>query len=456
MATLAAFSGRGDIQGRCMADEAAFRDHGGHGLARALGPWGLGAGVFNTVVGAGIFVLPATLAREVGAAAPLVYLACAVAMGGVALCFAAAGSRVPTSGGPAGYVQAAFGPLAGFVIGVLVWLGAVLAAAGITAAIADSLARVLPSIGHGAGRNAFIVALLGMFAVVNIAGATPGVRLVGVMTGAKLIPLLVLLAVGAAHLHFGHPISAIGHSPSAGFGRAMILALFAFQGMETALSLSGEVRRPERNVPLGLLGAMGLVTTLYIAIQIVAQGVLGPALARSSAPLADAAGSISPVLGQLLLVGAAISMLGYLASDALSAPRLLYTFARQGLLPRGLGAVSGTTRAPYPAILLHAGLAALLALSGSFAELATLSSLTTVVVYMAGCLAAVMLQRRQVALAGPPLKLKGLIVAAAIGIAGMVWIAIHASVWEALGLVGTLAASIGWYAAARRLKVRAA
>jgi basic amino acid/polyamine antiporter, APA family len=439
-----------------MANDTAHPGQAGRaqGLTRALGAWGLGASVFNTVVGAGIFVLPATLAHQVGAAAPLVYLACAAAMGGVALCFAAAGSRVPTSGGPAGYVEAAFGPLAGFVVGVLIWLGAVLAAAGIAAAIADNVARILPSVAHGPGRNAFIVALIGMLAVINIAGVKPGVRLVGIMTAAKLAPLLILLAVGAAYIQPAHFAIGQGVHPATGFGRAMILALFAFQGMETALSLSGEVRQPARNVPLGLLGAMGAVTVLYIALQLVAQGVLGPALGGSAAPLADAAARISPALGQLLLAGAAISMLGYLASDALSAPRLLYTFARKGLLPRWLAQVSSVTHAPFAAILFHASLAVVLALSGSFAELATLSSLTTVVVYMAGCVAAVTLQHRQVAEAGPPLRTHGLPLAAAIGVAGMVWLAIHATPLEAIGLVGTLAVSAGWYALARALKRR--
>jgi APA family basic amino acid/polyamine antiporter len=205
-------------------------------------------------------------------------------------------------------------------------------------------------------------------------------------------------------------------------------------------------------VPLGLLGAMGAVTVLYIAIQIVAQGVLGPALGHSNTPLADAAASISPPLGRLLLAGAAISMLGYLSSDALSAPRLLYTFARQGLLPKALAQVSSVTSAPFAAILLHASLAVALALSGSFAELATLSSLTTVVVYIAGCVAAVVLQRRGIATAGPPLQAKGLLLAAIVGVAGMAWLLIHAKAIEAIGLVGTLAISAGWYALARALK----
>ena len=89
-------------------DVAAAGTGSAGNLARRLGPLGLAVAVFNTVVGAGIFVVPATLARDIGSAAPLAYLAGVIAMGAVALCFAAAGSRTPTSGGPYGYAGAAF------------------------------------------------------------------------------------------------------------------------------------------------------------------------------------------------------------------------------------------------------------------------------------------------------------------------------------------------------------
>src|SRR5215467_5035218 len=109
-------------------------------LKRVVGPFGLAANIVNIVIGAGIFVLPAAISREAGAAAPLAYLACAIIMGAVALCFAEAGSRVPTSGGPYGYAEAAFGPFVGFVMGALIWLSAVLASAGIASAVVETLA----------------------------------------------------------------------------------------------------------------------------------------------------------------------------------------------------------------------------------------------------------------------------------------------------------------------------
>ncbi len=418
---------------------------GDHGLAQAMGAPGLAAAVFNTVVGAGIFVIPASLARDVGPAAPLAYLACVVAMGAVSLCFACAGSRVPTSGGPYGYAQAAFGPLVGFIVGVLVWLGAVLAAAGIAAAVVDSLAQWAPVLAHPVARTLTLLAIFACFTAVNAAGVQPGSWLVGLLTLAKLVPLLLLLVIAGPHIHSVN--LKVGPTSPYAFGRAMILALFAFQGMETALGVSGEVRNPGRNVPLGLLTAMLGVAVLYVALQVTAQGVLGPGLAQSHAPLAQTMGAVVPGLAGLLVVGATVSMLGYLASDTLSAPRVLFAFATHGFLPRRIAAVHPRTRAPYAAILLHAGIAAALAVSGGFVELAVLSSLATVMVYVVGCAAAVRLQHRGVALAGPPLRTPGLWLAAAVGVIAMIWIAAHAAPKEALGCVAAVAGACLWYVA---------
>ena len=416
-------------------------------LPRRLGALGLGAAVFNTVVGAGIFVLPASLARDVGAAAPLAYLACVVGMGAVAVCFAAAGSRVATSGGPYGYARAAFGPLIGFIVGVMVWLGAVLAAAGIAAAVIDSLGRWWPVLAQAPARIAALASLFAALAAVNIAGVSPGTRLVGALTVAKLVPLALLLIVGLTHVH---PANLALTTPSAGaFGRAMILALFAFQGMETALGVSGEVKTPARNVPLGLLGAMAAIACLYVGVQVAAQGVLGPALAQTHAPLVQAVAAVAPSFAAVMVAGATVSMLGYLASDVLSAPRLLFSFARAGLAPRALGQLTSRTRAPARAIILHAGLAAVLAMSGGFTELAILSSLTTLIVYVVGCAAAWRLQIREVAREGAPLRVHNIALVAGVGIASMFWIATHATPEEALGCAASVVLAAAWYGVAR-------
>ena len=418
--------------------ERVLRQNRDRGLVQVVGPLGLAANVINIVIGAGIFVLPAAIAVQIGPAAPLAYGTCAIAMGAIALCFAEAGSRVPTSGGPYGYAEAAFGPFVGFVMGALVWLAAVLASAGIAAALVDVLAGFWPPIGGPVARGALIGSVFALLAVVNIAGAAPGARLVGVTTIAKLIPLLVFLAVGAFLIRPEN--LTIVETPEVGdFGRAMFLAIFAFSGMETALAVSGEVRAPARSVPVGLLGAMGGVTAIYILIQIVAQGVLGADLARSTTPLSDALEGFSPGLAGLLLAGAAVSMSGYLAGNALSAPRLLFAAARDGFLPAWLAAIHKRTHAPAAAIIVHLGIAAALALSGTFIELAVLSTLATVGIYILGCAATLKLRRRDVATAGKPLRFRATVPAAFIGIASMIWVALQATPGEAIAVAIALA-----------------
>lgn len=435
---------------------APVRSRRDAGLRRALGPWALGANIFNTVVGAGIFVLPGALAKEAGSAAPLAYVFCTGVMAGVVVCFAAAGSRVPSSGGPYGVAEAAFGPFVGFLTGVMVWLGSVLAAAGIAAGLADQAAKVWPAMAEPYARVAIVTALLGALGAVNAAGVAPGAGLVGVMTLVKLAPLALLLAAAG----FAHPAASLPASSGLGdgLGRAMLIAIFAFQGMETALGVSGEVREPARNLPRALIAAMAAIAVLYLAIQLVVQRVLGAGLAASTAPLADAARAIWPPLGVVLLAGTAASMLGYLAGDMLSAPRLLFAFARDGLAPRALAKLSPRTAAPTYAILAHMLVALVLAVSGGFVELIVLAALASAGVYVVGCAAAVALQHRNVAEAGPPLRVPGLWIAALVGIGGMAWLALNAKPTELEGLAVTLVASAAVYLVARwrRLKAEAA
>ena len=107
--------------------------------------------------------------------------------------------------------------------------------------------------------------------------------------------LLIFVVVGAGAMHHGNFVQTV-HPDTTGLGRALILALFAISGMEIAVSASGEVAQPARTIPRALALAMVAVTLLYIAIQIVAQGILGPALAQSTVPLADAMARVSPAL----------------------------------------------------------------------------------------------------------------------------------------------------------------
>ncbi|HET7924816.1 MAG TPA: amino acid permease [Rhodanobacteraceae bacterium] len=414
------------------------------GLVRAVGPWALAASIVNMVVGAGIFAVPASLAASVGPYAPLAFLVCAIAVGAIAICFAEGGSRVPTSGGAYGYIETAFGPLAGYVAGSMLWFSDLLACGGIAAALGDVASSLVAPEWRFATRTAVVVVSVGSIAFVNVCGVAHGARLVTVAALVKLVPLVLFVLAGAAFVdgaNFSNTLPAANED----FGRALILALFTFTGMETALCASGEVREPARTIPRAIAIAMISLTVIYIGVQIVAQGVLGAALATSTAPLADAMTHVHPALRVVMLAGAAISMLGWLGSDILGTPRVLFAFARDGLMPRVLGRVHPSTRAPHVAILSYATCAIVLALTGTFAELAVLSTLLVTVPYVGGCAAAVALARRGVALAGAPLDFRWLSLAAVVGIASCVALIVLAARMEIAGLFATIAVAAAIY-----------
>jgi APA family basic amino acid/polyamine antiporter len=410
------------------------------GLVRAVGSWGLAASIMNIIIGAGIFAVPGALAACVGPYAPLAFLVCGIAIGAVAICFAEGGSRMPTSGGPYGYVEAAFGPLTGYVAGTLLWLGDVLACGGVAVALADAVVSLLRAPFKAPAHAAVIVGVIGSFAVVNIGGVRRGTRLIDLATMLKLMPLGIFLVVGASAIHRANFVQTV-EPTTKGLGRALILALFVLTGMEVSLAASGEVERPARTIPRALAIAMVSVTLLYIAIQVTAQGIMGASLAQSTVPLADAMARISPALRGLMLAAAALSMFGWISGDILGSPRMLFAFGRDGLLPRVLGRVHPSTHAPYVAILTYAGLAMGLALTGTFAELAVLSTLATAALYIAGCAAAWRLARNGVADAGPPLNFRWLGAAMVVGITGMLVMIALASRVEILGLLVVLGGS---------------
>jgi amino acid transporter len=414
------------------------------GLVRAVGPWSLAAGIVNIIVGAGIFAVPGALAASVGVYAPLAFLACAAAIGAVAVCFAEAGSRVPTSGGPYGCIEAAFGPFTAYVTGTLFWFSNVLACGGVAAALADVVGSLSPPQYLGVARVAVVVSVIGGLGFVNIGGVKRGARLVNAATLVKLIPLAIFVVVGATAIHATNFIPS-GHSAPAGLDRASILAMFTFVGMETALCASGEIAQPARAIPRALMISITFIALLYVAIQVVAQGILGDSLAHSSVPLADAMARISPALRVLMLVGATVSMFGWLGSDILGSPRILFALARDGLLPRVLGRVHSRFQSPHMAIVFYCALAVGLALSGTFAELAVLSTLAIAPLYMAGCASAWLLARRGVALEGEPLNFRWIGIAVVIGIASMLILIGLASRAEIMGLIVIVIVSGGIY-----------
>jgi amino acid transporter len=326
-------------------------------------------------------------------------------------------------------VEEAFGSYSGYLAGLLTWLAAAFASGAVAAALVDSLRTVATLLKAAPARGAALVLVFVVLAMINVRGVKAGTTLTSLTATAKFSGLLLFVVLAAhfvqrANLEWTWPTS------SSGLGRATILVIFALSGMEVPVCAGGEIRDPARTVPRGLAGATILVVLLYLTVHLVAQGVLGSGLAGSQAPLADALSRIGPAGRALLLATGAISMFGFLGGDMLGSSRILFAFGRNGLLPRPLGSVHPVTRAPHVAVLVHAVVAAGLAMSGTFTFLAPIATLTIVLLYVGCCAAAWVLVRS---------------LAPVVAIPGLLWVAAQSTRTEFLAVGAVLAAGSAIY-----------
>jgi len=402
-----------------------------HQLIRAIGIPGLTANIINSTIGAGIFVLPASVAKGLGPAAPLAFLCCAIAMVLFVTCFAIAGSRVSLTGGLYAYVEVAFGRYVGFLAGVLYGITALGAVAGVVNVLVNSIAIVAPLLGGPVIRIVVMLAVYGLLVGINVRGVRGGAGAVTIVTFAKLLPLLLFIGAG---IFFIHPAN-IGWSAwpsSKSLGDAVILLIFAFVGIEVALIPSGEVKNPARTVPRAAYLALILTTIIYIMIQLVAQGTLGSDLANyKDAPLAEAAAKFLGNIGRTtLLAGATISAFGFVTSDILSSPRMIFAFGRDGALPAWFAHVHPRYRSPDVAIITYAVLAFGLSVSGTFEQLAVLSNVAVLLMYLLCCAACWFLVQRDIRADGRPFNFPGMKIVPALAIIAIIWILAHATLWE--------------------------
>jgi basic amino acid/polyamine antiporter, APA family len=421
-------------------EDLAQRPSSESSLRRSIGTLALAAGIVNLIIGAGIFRLPADMAARLGATAPLAYLLCAVAMGLIALCMAEAGSRVSLTGGAYAYVEVAFGSFAGFLAGFLLWTVLTFAMAAVATVLTANLGVLIPALSSRMAAALALVVIYTVFGTINVFGVERGARVNTALTVAKILPLLLLIAGGIFAIDPGN-LSSPNPPGMATLARSSLLLLFAFAGAEAALVPGGEVKDPARTVPRALLIGMTATTALYAALQFVCQGVLGPALATSTAaPLAEAAAvAIGGWAKSAILVGAVVSMLGHAGAMILATPRMLFAFARDGFLPSALARLHPAHHTPVAAIVLQCVLVLVLALTSTFERLAVLANLSLLVVYAACCVAAWELRRRDVRTGGTPFRVPAAGVVIPLACLAIGWLLTSITLAEWTALAGALA-----------------
>jgi APA family basic amino acid/polyamine antiporter len=369
------------------------------GLLRTMGKWTLAALVVNAVVGSGIFGLPATVSRLVGAQAPWAWVAGALGNGVIMLCFAEVASRFQAAGGAYLYARQTLPRLVAILVGWLAFLTRVTAAAAGANLFTIHLVEFIPGSEREGVRIALLVLLIATLALVNYRGVESGALWSNLFTAAKLVPLGIFLAAGALFaLTHEAPAPATGAASAASAGdwlQASLLICFAFGGYDGALLAMGEARNPRRDAPFALLTAMVFLALLYTGVQLVVDTALSDP-AASPRPLVEAARVLlGPWGGALLAAGAVISTVGFLGANFLNAPRLGFALAEHRDLPHLFARIHPGFRTPYVSILAFGCLVLALAVYGNFEWSATLSAVARLFVYGSTCVALLVLRRRR-------------------------------------------------------------
>ena len=364
-------------------------------LVRAIGTFGLAAAIVNITVGGGIFRLPAGVADALGPAAPLAYVVCAVAMGLIVLCIADAGSRVSLTGGPYAYIGVALGPYAAFLSGVLLWMLGVFATAAVATVFAASVGQLVPALAPL--QTGVLVATFAFWSLVNLRGVALGARLNAIATVAKLLPLL-LIAVGGL---FFVPARASRRSrcgrPAGDVARTSLMLVFAFAGVE--IGARPERRGARHRADRAARDRAGDGRHHRALHRAAGLGAGHPrrraAAARRRRWPMRRASAFGGWARALLLAGAAISMFGYLGGMTLSVPRIVFALARDGYLPRVLGAVHPVIARRRRRSSLQTMLMLALAITGTFERLAILANVSALALYLGCAVAAWRLRRRR-------------------------------------------------------------
>lgn len=423
-------------------------------LRRDIGFFGAAFLVLNAMIGAGIFALPGKVAVNAGLLSPWLFLVVGIAFLAVVLTFAELASYFRDSGGPVLYATYAFGPLAGFGTGWVLFLSRMTAFAANANVMAIYLGSLFPWFAEGVGRTAIISLVTLGLTYANILGVKDGVRTMGFFTILKVLPLILLVLLGLQHVTTGTLI------PSASavigdLGGTTLLLVYAYVGFETMAVTAGETAEPRRVLPRALMRTVVGTGLLYFLIVLVFVSVI-PEDTYADATLVDVGRALAGPVGAIAITLAAVfSIGGNLAGTMIAAPRLIFALAENRLLPAWFGNIHPKYATPDHSILVMGGLALVMALTGSFVELAVASSLSRMLSYIL-CIASLPIIRNRASgeMNARAYRIRGGYVIPLLGMLICLWLTAQANAqnWKTVGIL--LAIGFVLYALERRFLQR--
>lgn len=341
-------------------------------LARRLGLFDATMIVMGGIIGAGIFINPSVVARQVHTPALILtpwIIGGVIALAG-AFVYAELADRKPDVGGQYAYIRDAFHPMVAFLYG---WTLLLVTQTGGMAAVAMTFAAYFRELtGVGLTTSVLAVGTLLALTAINCFGVRAGSNVQSALMVLKILAIAVLVVVGGtARTGPPPPVPNGSAVPVAALAAAMVPVLFAYGGWQTASFVSGEMREPRRDLPRALLiGVLGVVI-LYVAVNVVCLHVLGADdLAATTTPASEVMRRVLGSAGaRLIAAGIAVSTVGFLSQGMLTAPRVYFAMARDGVFFRQVAYVNERSRAPVVAIAVQGVWASVIALSGRYEQI---------------------------------------------------------------------------------------
>ena len=383
------------------------------GLHRGLRRFDAIALTLNSIVGAGVFALPAGLAADAGHWSLAVILVAFAVVGALALSLAEVASRYDVTGGPQLYARLTFGPLAGFTVGWLFLVSRIGSYALIAHVMLDYAAALWAGFAEPWPRAVAITLYTALLLAINLRGVTHGAWIGNLLTIAKLLPLVAIALTGLWFAGWNNLPVTEPQQPD-GIVDALQLALFACVGFDAIAVVAGEMRNPRRDLAFSVLGGLGLACLLYLLLMLACFGVLENTAAYER-PLIDVAQAfIGPAGGILMAVAAVVSCAGGLALQMLVAPRGLFALGESEDMPREFAAVHPQWRTPHVALVTFAVLSWLIAVTGTFKYVLAIFVISRMTAYGSTAAALIVLRRRE---NSAPVPIKGGVVIAVLALA---------------------------------------
>ncbi len=348
----------------------------------------------NSVVGAGVFAMPAGLAISSGRWSLAVVFAAFAVVALLALTLAEVACRFDVTGGPQYYAHHTFGPLTGFTVGWLFVVSRFASFALIAFVMLDYAAALWPALAVPWPRAMAITVFTAVLTAINVRGVTHGAWVGNLLTIAKMLPLSLIALAGLWFTGWNDIPTTAPRQPD-GLTDGLLLALFACFGFEAAAVVAGEMREPRRDLPISILAGLAISCALYLLLMLACYAIL-PDTAVSALPLADVAEYfVGPAGSTIMAIAAVVSCAGGLAVAILVSPRNLFALGESGDLPPAFAAVHPAWQTPHVSIIVYTVLSWLFAVTGTFEYLVNFFVISRILAYGSTSAALIVLRRRE-------------------------------------------------------------